>query len=894
MSVRAGPSRVLGASAAAVARDPLLTLQSDDPGDATARNFRYQHAYGVILLVAALRGDRPYSAIWCEHHDDFLAERTDGAIDAVQVKTRRPERGDWTIESPEVVGALGRFVRIAEIFGERANRLYLVSNVDFPDVGDSVRDQSRRGRNPKNFLRHVKALADVEVMSTPFRSFFDGLVSKIGCDPTLLLTTLRKVDLVKGPSRDDFDASLAHEHLASLDSFSDLPAGKLDEARDALVALVARAASLRVADPSRHLHPLLQLDAVDPSVSAKRLSTEVVTREVVAGASARDVDALHSRFDDLFNELAQRGELAGLNRPQLRALLAAFSEEDVPANEALPLLLAKAEELTKLKAVLETQAANAPSRSGLRQVLEALDAGDYGQADRLLNGFIAEGAADRALVLNDAVDLYAARGQLADAQLHFGLAAQHFGIAAGVAMAFDPGLAFDLIGNQAQALIDYGRTRPGVDGLRLAIATCHRRRAMAPEGSRARTAAAGQLLSALGLHSERAGSEEAQQAIDEALEIGRKLLKDIDQQDDQALWLKIANSLGAVLNNAARAAPLDAFPLLIEESISVLSEAAKLARANGHVEQGNLETNLATALRLRANGSEDPRPALELAISHRLRAIEESQDAGDIEYGNMFDSLGNDYTALAVSEERCDLKALSLAMAAYRKALSFRGRSAAPINWARTQYNIGHACAQASLRVGAPAKLKGRALFRLKWALSEFSLKAAPQDWVNTSMFYAHLLISELQAGVTVPELVLMDLCERLCDLADHADQTVDVLEMMKIMELQGALTHAVYVERAPFAEALLVKEKGRLAARLAIHAQTPMAPFLAISDVQLESMLSDLADDAARAHSAHEAAKVCLELARSIGPEWLGPQVEEVIEDLRAVAEAVAARSEG
>lgn len=52
--------------------DPATTPDKKDPGDQTGRNFRYQHAYGVILLAASASGLRPYAAIWCEHHEDFL------------------------------------------------------------------------------------------------------------------------------------------------------------------------------------------------------------------------------------------------------------------------------------------------------------------------------------------------------------------------------------------------------------------------------------------------------------------------------------------------------------------------------------------------------------------------------------------------------------------------------------------------------------------------------------------------------------------------------------------------------------------------------------------------------------------------------------------------------
>jgi hypothetical protein len=76
---------------------PTEVRNTTDPGDATGRNFRYQHAYGVMLLTAARRGLRPYSAIWCEHHEDFLAERHDGTFDGYQIKISRPERGAWRL-----------------------------------------------------------------------------------------------------------------------------------------------------------------------------------------------------------------------------------------------------------------------------------------------------------------------------------------------------------------------------------------------------------------------------------------------------------------------------------------------------------------------------------------------------------------------------------------------------------------------------------------------------------------------------------------------------------------------------------------------------------------------------------------------------------------------------
>lgn len=46
-----------------------------DPGDETLRNYRYQVAYGVILLVGAASKKLPYRYIYAEHYEDYLCER---------------------------------------------------------------------------------------------------------------------------------------------------------------------------------------------------------------------------------------------------------------------------------------------------------------------------------------------------------------------------------------------------------------------------------------------------------------------------------------------------------------------------------------------------------------------------------------------------------------------------------------------------------------------------------------------------------------------------------------------------------------------------------------------------------------------------------------------------
>ena len=97
-------------------RSPIDSRDHSDPGDQVIRKFRYQHAYGVVLAILMLNQTRPYRAIWCEQHEDLLAERTDDLFEAFQVKTRKPETGSWNITDESFVKSMKRFVDLDSSF----------------------------------------------------------------------------------------------------------------------------------------------------------------------------------------------------------------------------------------------------------------------------------------------------------------------------------------------------------------------------------------------------------------------------------------------------------------------------------------------------------------------------------------------------------------------------------------------------------------------------------------------------------------------------------------------------------------------------------------------------------------------------------------------------------
>jgi hypothetical protein len=260
-------------------------IPSNDPGDATERNYRYQHTYGVILLLAARRGTKPYVAVFCEHHEDLLCERSDSRFDGYQIKTSRPELGAWTLRDREMVKSIGRFVDLVTAFGDQIADLYFVSNTEFDEVTPDSEEDRRRGACPRLFLEHVRECDIPSQIRAPFASVFEVLIASCGCSPEVLLSVLKRMDLVIGPPRDGFEAIVAHEHLPHLPECVGLTANQLDELRDTLVARVWRASSLQVSDPIRHLRPLVDRSGLqDPVIAAKRLEVLQISLQIATSA----------------------------------------------------------------------------------------------------------------------------------------------------------------------------------------------------------------------------------------------------------------------------------------------------------------------------------------------------------------------------------------------------------------------------------------------------------------------------------------------------------------------------------------------------------------------------------------------------------------------------------
>ncbi|MBY3101161.1 DUF4297 domain-containing protein [Rhizobium laguerreae] len=859
-----------------------------DVGDQTARNYRYQHSYAVILLASACRGERDYQAIWCEHHEDILAERTDGKFDGWQIKTRRPESGAWTTSSPDFVAALGRFVVLTQLMGETLADLHFVSNAEFQAPSNS-KDPNRVSRSPIALLAEVKQASKLSAVTPPFYDILGRLADQFRAAPQQVFDTLRKVHLVVGPSRGEIDATLSNEHLARIEAHRNRTSEELNSLRDALVGLIARASSLHVTSPERHLYAVTSPGSEGPTVSAKRVAIGVLTENTVAASSVRHdkiLAGLGLKLDDILQLLNSSEKSGGLNKEQVAALLDAFSEFDVTIDDPMPLLLRKADELRTLQANLADRMADDPDDDKrFEPVLDAMKNGDFDAADEALETLAETGAVGREAILAQTTQLFVMRGSLAAARFRYETAAEHFATSAAIARAFDKQWSFSLLAAQADALSEQSRLNGGMTGFRQALTILSQRVQSVPPKSFAWFISITDLTATFGLACERAAAPEANEMIRYALNLSREALLMLDEEKHKDLWLSLATNLGGILNHAVRYAyEKEIAESLNREAIALLSRAAQIAKSAGSAELANIEINLATAYRRSSAAAADPRVALESAISHRLEVLNSEEQLSRSQLGNTYDSLGNDYAELAVvGIPDLDQDAFRRAMAAYRKALAVRSRSRSPIDWARTQFNIAANYGRAFWRFRHPTSRRyaQAALRRLELALSVLTRESSPQDWANACAHSGTIVGEMLGEGHDVDVVVIEKTITRLSEVADFADSVIDAELVLRTLDTQASVVLHLYLGRHSAAARVITLASGLLQPRLAAYRNTPWRVLFELADAQYAFMLGHLSNDHAKVEQAIGALKEALSKSHTNDREEFVELARTVLADM-------------
>ncbi|GCE04252.1 dsDNA nuclease domain-containing protein [Dictyobacter aurantiacus] len=287
-------------------------LNTTDPGDDIQRRFRYQHAYGIVLLVASINQKLPYQAIICENYEDLVGKIDSDNFDVYQIKTR--QSGLWTLLDDDFKHSIKRFIELDQEFPGKINGYYFVSNIG----PESSSAQRKLGRNPLKLLQAVEKATSPSLLDPPFNESFDVLCQYCQCNPQDLMSVLKKLKLVRGPGLDSFEAEIAQDHLSSLTVCQDLSALALAVLRDDLIAMIYKASSLSSNDPARHWYGLNEAENKNPQLLAKKITIENVLELIRNKYTPHSISSEHTHA---LNERLQ--EVIGLY------LAASFKEDQV-------------------------------------------------------------------------------------------------------------------------------------------------------------------------------------------------------------------------------------------------------------------------------------------------------------------------------------------------------------------------------------------------------------------------------------------------------------------------------------------------------------------------------------------------------------------------------------
>lgn len=248
------------------------TLQSDR-GDETQALFMYQWAAGVITLAGALASLNEYVAIWCEHHDDLLAELSTGGFHAIQVKTTSAQGAVWTCGDPGFVDAVRKFAEHESKYSSQIQQYIFFSNAKPYIPGKTAKMPTKLASSPLRIRDECRTAAGIGDIPPPYKATFDSLVKSSGSPPDTVLRVLRKLEFQFGPSLEGFREQLGPV-IGGIPACKQFTLAWLDKVRDELLMVVGKASSLDVASLDFYASVLRSDGRPASAVRGKRISLE--------------------------------------------------------------------------------------------------------------------------------------------------------------------------------------------------------------------------------------------------------------------------------------------------------------------------------------------------------------------------------------------------------------------------------------------------------------------------------------------------------------------------------------------------------------------------------------------------------------------------------------------
>lgn len=164
---------------------PDSILAEDDPGDETARRYRYQWIYAAILCCSLLDDTQDVSEIFCEHHEDVLLKHSNGKFSGIQIKTRASNRNAWKSNDEEIRSAIARFILLDTKFPGQFQSYRFVTNHFF--------QSSTNGQDLDFVIKEIKKYRNATEVCNPAQKFLKKIAREANCNDEKAFSTLLRV-----------------------------------------------------------------------------------------------------------------------------------------------------------------------------------------------------------------------------------------------------------------------------------------------------------------------------------------------------------------------------------------------------------------------------------------------------------------------------------------------------------------------------------------------------------------------------------------------------------------------------------------------------------------------------------------------------------------------------
>jgi len=208
-----------------------------DPGDDTARRYRYQWTYAAIVCCMLLDETEDILEVFCEHHEDVLIKHVDGKFSALQIKTRRSDQEVWRTRDEAVTGACARFAKLEFVFPGRFRAFKFLTNHPLHAAGN--------GHDLRYVLQIVMKAASVSNLSGPIAAFVTQVANEAGCTADVAVTALSKTCAIDSlPQLADIETRLVTTLTGIWTNAADCSYSAVVRAARSLSSECARASSL--------------------------------------------------------------------------------------------------------------------------------------------------------------------------------------------------------------------------------------------------------------------------------------------------------------------------------------------------------------------------------------------------------------------------------------------------------------------------------------------------------------------------------------------------------------------------------------------------------------------------------------------------------------------------